>query len=167
MHAVLQHADLADDAQLPALARAQCLAERIPEHGAEVAELALRMHASDVVRAAAARRHWREVPVAAAIAGMVLEGYVDLLYEDDDGDLVVVDYKTDRVDDERALDALVASYAPQAAAYTLALETALQRRVARAVLLFVTRSGAVARTVPDLAGAVEGVRDLLSGDACE
>ncbi len=167
VHAVLQHADLDDAIDLPALARAQALAEQIPEHESEIATLAARMHGSDIVRAAAARRHWREVPVAATVGGVVLEGYVDLLFEDADGRLVVVDYKTDRVDDERRLDALVASYAPQAAAYALALETTLGRSVAKAVLLFATHSGAVARDVTDLPATVADVRERLATTVAE
>ncbi len=46
------------------------------------------------MRGAAGRRHWREVYVGGPYGEGVLEGYVDLLYRDDDG-LVVVDYKTD------------------------------------------------------------------------
>ena len=159
VHAVMQHADLTDATTITALAHAQAQSEQVPEHEGQVAALATRMHASDVVREAAGRRHWREVPVAAQIEGMLVEGYIDLLYENADGALVVVDYKTDRVDDARDLAQLTASYTPQAAAYALALETALGRTVACAVLLFVTPAGAVAREVADLPGAVDAVRN--------
>ncbi|HEY1738240.1 MAG TPA: PD-(D/E)XK nuclease family protein, partial [Acidimicrobiia bacterium] len=159
VHAVMQHADLHDASTIPPLAHAQAQAEQIPEHEGEVAALAARMHAADVVREAATRRHWREVPVAAQIEGMLVEGYIDLLYENADGALVVVDYKTDRIDHERDLATLASGYAPQAAAYALALERALGRTVASAVLLFVTPAGAVEREVVDLPEAVDAVRN--------
>ena len=38
---------------------------------------------------------------APTVGDRVLEGYIDLLYRDDDG-LVIVDYKTDAVPDRRA-----------------------------------------------------------------
>ena len=46
-----------------------------------------------------AAAYWRETYVAVPFDGITLEGYVDLVYRDDDGGLVVVDYKTDAVDD--------------------------------------------------------------------
>jgi ATP-dependent helicase/nuclease subunit A len=52
---------------------------------------------SEPVRRAATARHWREVPLGAPFGGVLLEGFVDLLYELPDGRLVIVDYKTDSV----------------------------------------------------------------------
>ena len=65
----------------------------------------------------------------------LLEGFVDLLFEDDDG-LVVVDYKTDRIAGPETLDATAAFYRPQVAAYAAALEKSCGRQVSRCVLLF-------------------------------
>jgi hypothetical protein len=48
--------------------------------------------------------------------GTILEGLVDLIYREDDGSLVIVDYKTDDVPDP-AIPARVAYYAPQLTAY--------------------------------------------------
>lgn len=42
----------------------------------------------------------------------MLEGFVDLIYREDDGRLMVVDYKTDDVP-ENAWDARARAYAPQ------------------------------------------------------
>jgi ATP-dependent helicase/nuclease subunit A len=66
----------------------------------------------------------------------VLEGYVDLVIEEDDG-LVVVDYKTDRTGGRPGLDAAAVRYRPQVASYALALGEATGRSVRRAVLVFV------------------------------
>ena len=51
------------------------------------------------VRQRRPRPHWRELYVAAPVGDRLLEGYVDLLYRDRDG-LVVVDYKTDHAPDD-------------------------------------------------------------------
>ncbi len=46
---------------------------------------------------AVACRHWRETYTATTRPdGTVVEGYVDLIYRDDDGSLVVIDYKARR-----------------------------------------------------------------------
>jgi ATP-dependent helicase/nuclease subunit A len=60
---------------------------------------------------------------------------VDLVFEDDDG-LVVVDYKTDRIAGPETLHAAAAYYAPQVAAYAAALERSCGRQVPRCVFLF-------------------------------
>jgi ATP-dependent exoDNAse (exonuclease V) beta subunit len=101
-----------------------------------------------VVRRAASRPHWRETYVGTVVGDRVLEGFIDLVYEDDDG-LVIVDYKTDTVP-LAALDRRVAYYRPQVAAYVAGLAAATGRPVARAVLLFLSPGGAVERVVDDL-----------------
>lgn len=56
----------------------------------------------------------------------VVSGVIDLVYRSaDDGQLVVVDYKTDRVEGE-ALEARASDYREQASAYVAALAEALQ-----------------------------------------
>jgi ATP-dependent helicase/nuclease subunit A len=78
----------------------------------------------------------------------VLEGYVDLLYRDDDG-LVVVDYKTDAWRTEADLDAKVARYRVQLDAYAGAVAEATGEPVARSQLLFLAADGSSrAVTVP-------------------
>ena len=99
---------------------------------------------SELVRRAAAREHWRETYVGTVQAdGTVLEGFVDLVYREDDGSLVVVDYKTDAVPAE-ALDARVAYYAPQVRTYAGVLTAATGARV-DTTLLFLTPTTAHAR----------------------
>ncbi len=65
---------------------------------------------------AAGRPHWREVYVGIPYGDGVLEGYIDLLYRDDDG-LVVVDYKTDSWRNEADLTAKAERYRVQLQAY--------------------------------------------------
>jgi ATP-dependent exoDNAse (exonuclease V) beta subunit len=157
VHAVLQSIDLATGAGLDDTARAQALAEGIPQREAEVRALARSVLQARTVRAAVTSgRYWREVPVAAVVDGVTIEGFVDLLIETLEG-LVVVDYKTDQVPTDADLDAAMDRYRVQGAAYALALERALGTPVARCVFVFARRRGAVEREVVDLAAAVAEV----------
>jgi ATP-dependent exoDNAse (exonuclease V) beta subunit len=76
----------------------------------------------------------------------VLEGFIDLLYRDDDG-LVVVDYKTDTWRADSDLDAKVDRYRVQLAAYAYAVSRVVDEPVPRAVLLFLSPTRAVERAV--------------------
>ncbi|HVS42738.1 MAG TPA: UvrD-helicase domain-containing protein [Candidatus Dormibacteraeota bacterium] len=158
VHAVLQTVDLAAPVDLDALARVQAAAEGIPASAPEVARLARAACASDAVRRAAAARHWREVPLGAPVEGVLLEGFVDLLYELPDGRLVVVDYKTDAVRGA-AIDARMERYLLQGGVYALLVAEAARREVAR--IEFVFAAAGETRTVTDVAGAVAEVRAAL------
>jgi len=161
VHGVLQAVDLATGRGLDDAVAAQVLAEGVAQHGDVVAQLARAALGSDTVRRAASRPHWRETYVGTVVGDRVLEGFVDLVYRDDDG-LVVIDYKTDTVP-TAALDARVAFYRPQLAAYAAALEAATGEPVARCVLLFLSPDGAVARIVDDIDEATRQVRDAVGG----
>ncbi len=65
--------------------------------------------------------------------GTVLEGYIDLIYREDDGSLAVVDYKTDAVSDG-AIPSRVAYYAPQMNAYGECLTAATGATVSTTLL---------------------------------
>jgi ATP-dependent helicase/nuclease subunit A len=161
VHAVLQTIDLETGEGLDDTARAQALAERVPDREDEIRALVRAVLAAPAIRAAVAgQRYWREVPVGAPVDGAVVEGFIDLLYEGPDG-LVVVDYKTDRVDDEQ-LDALLAKYRVQGATYAVALEAALGRPVAEVVFVFARARGAIERAVSDLPAARAEVRARLA-----
>ena len=157
VHAVLQTVDLATGDGLDATARAQALAEGIPQREAEVRSLARSVLQSATVRGAVAGgRYWREVPVAAVVDGVTVEGFVDLLIETLEG-LVVVDYKTDLTPGDDELDAAMDRYRAQGAAYALSLEKALGSPVARCVFVFARRRQAVEREVDDLPEAMAAV----------
>jgi RecB family exonuclease len=76
-------------------------------------------------------RAWRESYVSAPVgdSGLILEGYVDLVFEDD-GSLVIVDYKTDRTTDAAK------AYELQLGAYVAAVRKATGLAVSEAVLVF-------------------------------
>jgi ATP-dependent helicase/nuclease subunit A len=146
VHGVLQSVDLATGADLSAAAAAQAAAEGVLGKEDVIAALAQAAIDSDTVKSAAQRRHWREVYIGVPYETGVLEGYIDLLYDDDDG-LVVVDYKTDAWRNEAELDTKVERYSVQLQAYADAVRTAVGREVAGAILLFLRPVGAVARAV--------------------
>jgi ATP-dependent helicase/nuclease subunit A len=167
VHAVLQTVDLETGAGIEGAARAQAMAEGIPDREDSVAALARSVLEAPTIRAAAGARTWREVPVAAEIDGTTIEGFVDLLAEID-GELVVVDYKTDTARTEAEIDAAVARYEPQGAAYALALELLLGRPVARCVFVFArSRGPAVERETSDLAARVAEVRRAFTAAPTE
>jgi ATP-dependent helicase/nuclease subunit A len=159
VHGVLQTVDLATGDGLDDAVAAQVLAEGVAEHTELVAAMARTALSSEVVRRAAERQHWRETYVGTVIGDRVLEGFIDLVYRDDDG-LVVVDYKTDSVPVE-ALDQRSVFYRPQMAAYVAGLTAATSQPVARAILLFLSPDNAVERAVQDIDQAVSSLREKV------
>ena len=161
VHAVLQTVDLATGEGLDELARAQAVAEGVPSRRADVVRLARAGLNTKAARAAAAGRHWRELWVAAPVGGRLVEGYIDLLYESPDG-LVVVDWKTDRVESDDDKASLLARYRLQGAGYAAAVEAVTGRPVARVVFEFLRPEGAVEADLPDLPAAIEEVRQAVA-----
>ena len=151
VHAVLQTIDLATGAGIDQTARAQAAAEGIPQRQAEVARLTRVAVESDIVkRAVTSGRLWREVPFGVPVGDGALEGFVDLLFEEDDG-LVIVDYKTDSVEPEDVEDA-ANRYSLQAGSYALVAQRATRKPVKEIVFLFLQpNESAVLTNVSELA----------------
>ncbi|MBK9375832.1 MAG: UvrD-helicase domain-containing protein [Holophagales bacterium] len=100
-----------------------------PAGVAEAVSLVERLLAHPVVaRARASRRRFVELPVLfrddALEGSPLVEGKIDLLFEEDDG-WVVVDWKTDRVSTAAARAEREALYTPQLASYARALTAVL------------------------------------------
>jgi ATP-dependent exoDNAse (exonuclease V) beta subunit len=159
VHGVLQVVDLASGDGLDAAVAAQAAAEGVLGHEPVIRALAAAALGSAHVARACTRPRWRELFVAVPIDGITLEGYVDLLYRDDDG-LVVVDYKTDAVRDVDTLEARLVHYRVQTAAYAVAVEAVTGERVVRCVLCFLDPEGArdVVVEGEELAAAVAEAR---------
>ncbi|HXZ99443.1 MAG TPA: UvrD-helicase domain-containing protein [Candidatus Binatia bacterium] len=162
VHAVLQVVDLNTAGSLDALARAHAAAEGIPERAAEVASLAGAAWSSEPVRRAAGLRHWREVPLGAPVDGVLLEGFVDLLYELPDRRLAVVDYKTDAVRGAE-VDRRMDRYRLQGGVYALLVAQLTGRSVAR--VEFVFAAAAEVRAVEDVDAVTAEVLRLLTAPA--
>ena len=93
-------------------------------------------------RARRAARLWRELPIWFPDGAYLVEGVVDLVFEED-GQLVVVDYKTDAVAQDQVL-AQAAHHAPQLQLYGRGVAQALGRPVRERLVLFTS----LARSVP-------------------
>ena len=151
VHAVLQSIDLATGDGLHERAIAQATAEGIPDREDEVARLARVAVESDIVRrAVAAGRLWREVPVAAPVGDGFLHGFIDLLFEEPDG-LVMVDYKTDSVP-LAEVDQAVERYRLQGGAYACAMSRATGKTIKEVRFLYLQPRRDV--VLSDLDGAV-------------
>ena len=133
---------------------------------ANLARQALRNPA--VVAGLRAPRRWPEIPVAARLDdapdSVVLEGIIDLLYEDNAGGLVILDYKSDYVPDDAEIRAKMSNYQWQGAAYAAAIERATGKPI-RAVQFLFIRADAV-QTVDDwreLVQRLAGQSSALAG----
>ncbi|MDO8750939.1 MAG: 3'-5' exonuclease, partial [Dehalococcoidia bacterium] len=135
VHVVLQSIDLATGTGLVETSKAQAGAEGIPERWEEVARLVRTALESAVVkRAVSTGRYHREVFVSIPLNGRFVEGFIDLLFEDDGG-LVIVDYKTDSVD-AADVEKAKAEHEVQAGLYALAVRQVTGKPIHQAVLLF-------------------------------
>jgi len=65
---------------------------------------------------------------------------------EEEGELVIVDFKTDAIKDERALEEKVRHYAPQGVLYSMAVEAITQKKIKEVSLLFL--SAQVERSIP-------------------
>jgi ATP-dependent exoDNAse (exonuclease V) beta subunit len=160
VHAVLQTIDLATGDGIDAAAAAQAAAEGIVGREHDVASRARAALTTRTVQEAVAHGFHREMYVATPVDDTTLEGYVDLVYRRPDG-LVVVDYKTDAWSDAADLDAKVARYRLQGAAYAVALEQATGEPVAECVFVFLGGRGAEEVPVSDQPGAMREARAAL------
>ncbi|MCI0838142.1 MAG: UvrD-helicase domain-containing protein [Chloroflexi bacterium] len=137
VHAAIQSLPLdPDDGTIEAFCRAQAVAEAIPHREAEVRRLVTWVvRESDAWRrAVAATRAIREAPFAVREGDAVLEGFVDLLIETDDG-IELIDWKTDAVPAE-AVEERLRQYELQAGLYVHGVQTATGRPVTSVTYVF-------------------------------
>ncbi|HEY2945800.1 MAG TPA: UvrD-helicase domain-containing protein [Vicinamibacteria bacterium] len=153
VHRLLEWIPLGDadaDADSEAAPRVRSMAQALaPSFGLDAAdatraaEAAVRALALPVmVRARRAPRIWRELGVWFPDGADLVEGKVDLVFEEDGG-LVVVDYKTDHLSAEQAR-AQAAHHAPQLQIYGRGLARATGLPVRERLVLFT----ALGETVP-------------------
>ncbi|HJW75268.1 MAG TPA: 3'-5' exonuclease, partial [Thermoleophilia bacterium] len=157
VHRIMELCDLTDESSLGRVARAVALEIERPDLADAAAALAGVCWRSAPVRAAAAAQAadpdavLRELSVGVLIEGAVVSGAIDLLYRDGD-DWVIVDYKTDGDADAGVLRE---RYAPQGAAYAVAVEAATGG-VVRDVVFVAAAAGGLVVAVP----VDETLRDL-------
>ena len=160
VHAVLQDVDLSAPDMLEVLAEKHAGAHEVIRFEKEILSLARATLETPVMQRAAVAeangRTWRESYVSSPVGdnGVVLEGFVDLMFEDDDKSIVIVDYKTDRT-----IDA-VEGYEMQLGAYVAAVRKATGREVKEAVLVFSRRASEALAAGHDLKTAEHRVSDI-------
>jgi len=112
------------------------------------------------LKSESARRSGREWAFVADMDGAIIRGTIDLWFEDGQGGIHVVDYKTDDVAADLA-PARAAEYAPQLALYAIALERALGIRPRAAWLHFLRPDRIIEVAIDD--AAIAGARALIAG----
>jgi ATP-dependent helicase/nuclease subunit A len=149
VHKLLQWAPLdlapaARAARLLAMAEAMAPSFSLPDAAAarRAAEQAERTLATPVLeRARRAPRWWRELRVWFPEGEFLVDGVVDLVFEED-GQLVVVDYKTDAITEDQAV-AQADHHKPQLQLYGRGLAQALGQPVRERLVLFTALGHAV------------------------
>ena len=96
----------------------------------------------------------RELLGADADERILLQGVVDCCLEED-GELVVIDYKTDAVRSEAQIAERRALYTPQLRAYAAALERIFSKRVKECVLYFLAAGKACRVETEERRGALQ------------
>lgn len=96
-----------------------------------VADYARSAIESEPVKRAAEREHWLELPMTMSVDDVVLEGVADLVYREDNGSLVIVDFKTNQELSQKKLD----EYWAQLTAYANILHRVTGEPVAKLVLI--------------------------------
>ena len=121
-----------------------------------------------VKRALDSGRWWRETPVAGPVGDGIVEGFIDLLFKEEDG-FVIVDYKTDALGSDEEIERAMARYRLQGGGYALALSRATGATVKEVSFLFLEPSREV--TVKDLSIAVTDAENaalaLFAGAAAQ
>lgn len=156
VHGVLQSIDLASLTDLDQLAAVQATAQEIPHEAGRIAKLVRRVQESDAVQhAIRSPRYWREVPVGGMLHAFIVEGFIDLLYEDEGG-LAIVDYKTDDVSGSE-LEQRLERYQVQGAAYAALVAGVTGRTVKRVTFVFAVRGEERSFDPEELTGVLESV----------
>ena len=145
VHMVMERVSLPDAENLERIADDVCKEGAITEQLHDVIAMCrVCLQAPSVQAAAASTRFWREVPfvlsrttgAADVNIGALVNGRVDLVYEED-GELIVVDYKTDKnVTKETAKKHALEHHSGQAEAYLDALAAATGLPVREVVLIY-------------------------------
>src|SRR5690606_20220110 len=147
VHELLERADFAAEPAAEAARLAASLAGVAEADRARVAALAANALRDPLLgRARRARVLEREYPFFLDVAGTPVQGVIDLVFEDEAGRGVVVDYKSNDLAAPDRLNVLDRYYTPQIELYALAAGKAGFVEPAEATLYFLNQS--VARTHP-------------------
>ena len=145
-HGVMERLDLAGAGNLAELSRLKAMEQSIPALAERLAAFCRTCLDHPLLdRARKAKRLFREVPFSAILDDQTVEGKIDLLFEEQDG-WVIVDYKTDDVSGE-ALEKRFPDYREQGSWYARAVQKATGEKV-KEVFFFFVRTGQVRTLTP-------------------
>jgi ATP-dependent helicase/nuclease subunit A len=140
-HGVMERLDLSGGSNLKELCRIEALEYSIPGSAERLEALVRRCLDHPMMeRVKSAKRLFREAPFSVSLDGTLVEGKIDLLFEEDRG-WVIVDYKTDDVYGE-ILEQRFQSYRVQGQWYARAVREAAGCE-AKEIAFFFVRSGEV------------------------
>ena len=133
----------------------------MPGRANEIARLVRGALASPLVqRALDSKRYWRETPVAGPVGDGIVEGFIDLLFEEEDG-FVIVDFKTDDLKSIDNMEKAVSRYRLQGGAYALALTEATGVKVKEVSFLFLAPDQI--STIDNLPAAMQEAEEAALG----
>jgi ATP-dependent exoDNAse (exonuclease V) beta subunit len=162
VHSVLQSIDLATGAGLEDLSKAQAAAEGIAGRWQEVSKLVRNgLESAAVKRAVASGNYRREVFVSTSVEGRLLEGIMDIIFEEEGG-LIIADYKTDAIDNEEEVQKKKEIYELQAGLYALMAEQATGSKVQGVVMLFLRTKREEA--IEDIEPLIQEARKKVTDD---
>lgn len=137
MHRLLELTDLEITPSLSELAAGVAAAAGL-RNTEDLEAYALSALESVPVRQAAVREHWLELPVMVPEGDRTVEGIIDLMYREDDGSLVIADFKTDvSVGPDQ-----LAAYWRQLGTYARMISRITGEAVSELVLIFCRAGGA-------------------------
>lgn len=140
-HEIMENLDLQEGENLLELCRLKAKEYGLLEEAGELALLAQQSLAHPLLkRVRHADRIFREVPFSINLDGNIVEGKIDLIFQED-GDWVILDYKTDQVSKEN-LEERFLMYREQGVYYGRAIEKISGRRV-KEVIFFFVRAGEI------------------------
>jgi len=152
-HGVMEKLDLTNAQRLKELCSAKAQEQNIPEMSDEIESLCLRcLHHPFMDRVRNSKRYFREVPFTVSFREKMIEGKIDLLFEEGDG-WVILDYKTDQIPRE-ALEERFHFYREQGLWYARAIQQ-VSRRTVKEVAFYFVRLGelcslASGGTIPEI-----------------
>jgi ATP-dependent exoDNAse (exonuclease V) beta subunit len=136
LHLVMERVSLPDAEDLDEVVDSVCLEAGIPEHQAEMLELAKRCLTSPTVRRALELgTYHREVPFTVPSDGGFALGRVDFVFQEQQG-LHVVDFKTDNIDPADVEAHTLERHSGQADIYASALAAAAARPVSEVTFVY-------------------------------
>ena len=139
------------------LVKIKAVEQSIPGMADQIGDLCRKTLSNPIMdRVRRAKRFFREVPFSVSLEGKIMEGKIDLLFEEDEG-WVIVDYKTDEVSG-KAINERFDLYREQGIWYARAAEKTTGEAV-KEVAFFFVRTGEI-RVLRDL-GKVEIIQILI------